>query len=149
MTSEGDLRRPGVPASCPLAGPDAAPPPPDAAQHRAVAPLTSPAKRTGSTLGPLGFYLPLYFFIPPPFCSLCLLRPCRQVGQVPSADHERTRPFDIPKRAPGGVVPIQVVGFHILRWPLKRHVEARSWQRAGGAMALATFEASQQRSLHT
>lgn len=44
---------------------------------------------------------------------------------MPSADHVTSRSahglFEIPNGAPGGVVPIQVVGFHILRWPLKRY----------------------------
>lgn len=69
--------------------------PPDTAKHRGVAifsldkrlnipcsPLMSPAKRTGSTLGPLGFYLPFLF-------GPAKSRLGRQVGQVP-----RLRPSD-------------------------------------------------------
>lgn len=71
----------------------------------------SPAKRTGSTLGPLGFIYPFFFFYP-----FCKESTGRQVRQVPQ---ERHAPG--PKALHVYVLPIHVVGFHILRSPLKRY----------------------------
>lgn len=134
MTSEGDPWRPGVPASRPLAGPDAGPPGHSSTQSSGGRLAGQKVERTrlaphessqahGEHIRTPWFLFTRLFLYPPLSAPPCLLRPRRQVCQVPSADHvtPHTRPFDIPNRAPGGVLPIQVVGFHILRWPLKRH----------------------------
>lgn len=112
---------------CPLAGPVLAP---DAAEHRGAAvnspdkrlsaphsPLMSPTKRTESTLGPLGFIYP--FFLAPAKSRLG-----RQVCQVPQlwpSDHITHSLWDS-QRASCCILPIHVVGFHILPSPLKRYV---------------------------
>lgn len=113
-----------------LVGPTLAP---DAAKHREAAvispdkranipcsPLMSPAKRTGSTLGPLGFIYP-FFFWPQQRVDWgvkfvrCLS--CDRLTTSHSLSH--------PQRASCCILPIHVVGFHILRSPLKRYVRER------------------------
>lgn len=61
----------------------------------ACSPLMSPAKRTGSTLGPLGFIYPFLFF-----CNAksWLGRQVFQVPQLWPSDHiTHTQPFTFPK----------------------------------------------------
>lgn len=67
VTSEGDLWSPGVPSRWPYAGPrtqlNTGERPSSCQDKRAnipCSPLMSPAKRTGSTLGPLGFIYPFF-----------------------------------------------------------------------------------------
>lgn len=69
----------GRPPRWPRAGPGhrgASVIPPDKRANIPCSPLMSPAKRTGSTLGPLGFIYPFLF-------GPAKTRPRRQVGQVP------------------------------------------------------------------
>lgn len=113
-----DLWSPRVPSRWPNAGPRRKLNTEESERHLIgqkanvmCSPLMSPAKRTGSTLGPLGFIYPFFFF----FCSR-KESTGRQVRQVPQ---ERHTPG--PKALHVYVSPIHVVGFHILRLPLKRY----------------------------
>lgn len=163
MTSEGDLRRPGVPLTPVAPSPALTLAPLDTAQHRAVAdvspdkrlsvpgsPLMSPAKRTGSTLGPLGFYLPAFFFIsplPPPAAWAV------KVCQVPPSDH-------VTSRSTHGLLrfPIELLeALSRFRLSVSISSAGHSSVRPGGPFlaaarrreVLATFKASSQRNLHT
>lgn len=121
----------GAPGS-PLAGPTLAP---DAAKYRGAAvispdkranipcsPLMSPAKRTGSTLGPLGFIYPFFLALQRVDRGVKFVR-CLSCDRL-TTSHTHTA-FQIPKRASCCILLIHVVGFHILRAPLKRYV----WER--------------------
>lgn len=72
VTSVADLRSPRVPSRWPNAGPRRKLNTEESERHHAgqkanvmCSPLMSPAKRTGSTLGPLGFIYPFFFFLLP------------------------------------------------------------------------------------
>lgn len=121
VTSESDLWHPGVPLRWPL----------DAAQHRGVAvispdkrlsvpgsPLMSPTKHTESTLGPLGFIYPFLYFGPWQRVDWGV-----KFVRCLSCIHLTTShtAFEIPN-AFWRILPIHVVGFHVLHSPLKRYV---------------------------
>ena len=108
--------------------------PPGSAQYRGASvisldkranipcsPLMSPAKRTWSTLGPLGFIYP--FFLAPQRVDrgvkfVRCLRQC--VCDRLTTSHSHC--LSDSQRAPCCILLIHIVGFHILFTPLKRYV---------------------------
>lgn len=118
---------------CPLAGPTLAP---DAAKYRGAAvisldkrvnipcsPLMSPAKRTGSTLGPLGFIYPFFLALQRVDWGVKFVR-CLSCDRL-TTSHTHTHSLSVNQRPSCCILLIHVVGFHILYSPLKRYV----WER--------------------
>lgn len=146
VTSVADLRSPRVPSGWPNAGPRRKLNTEESERHHAgqkasvmCSPLTSPAKRTGSTLGPQGFIYPFFFF----FCS-CKESTGRQVCQVPHDRHAHG-----PKELHVGILPIHVVGFHIPGPPLKHYGKEGYffWQEPAGIRGFLKEAFPRERSL--
>ena len=94
----------------------------------ACSPLMSPAKRTGSTLGPLGFIYPFLFLAPQRVDWGVKFVRCLSCDRLTTSHththiHTHTHSLSHSQRTSCCILPIHVVGFHILLAPLKRYVQ--------------------------